>query len=51
MSSYTIDQSTWRIPVYHTKGWACPKCGRVYAPTHHQCDACNTKAEAEEPPK
>lgn len=25
-----------------SKGWECPKCGRVYAPTCMECSKCNS---------
>ena len=30
-------------------GWVCPKCGRVWGPTAHQCDPCNRKVATREP--
>ena len=27
----------------NTKGWECPKCGRVYAPRKDECYSCNVE--------
>lgn len=27
------------------RGWICPKCGRVWAPTTGQCSACNVRVD------
>lgn len=29
------------VPIVTPKGWECPKCARVYAPTMMECWSCN----------
>lgn len=29
-------------------GWVCPKCGRIYAPTHKQCFYCSNDSDDSE---
>jgi hypothetical protein len=36
----------WRMPVPQY-GWACPKCGSVYAPHVMECSRCNPPQKLE----
>lgn len=42
-----ITWSPWRGPAIsesatHAKGWECPKCSRVWAPSVTECKPCNS---------
>lgn len=34
---------------FFTKGWECPKCGRVWGPLQSQCVNCNVKIKEDKP--